>query len=264
MRTLIGHEQCREGQMTAAGICTLDGLVVRPVLSLFPGIGLLDHAFELEGFTVFRGPDILWGGDVRNFHAMPGVFDGLIGGPPCQAHSAASAIRGTRKVDLIPEFVRVFHEAKPKWVVMENVRGALGHEAIPADWQPVQLRDFDCGGETARVRFFWTWPTWTLSPAVRPGQAQHSVMATTWKRGSSDSQYVKDKGFLPGDLAVEEYARLQGAPEIGARLIEHGCGKRYAVHVLGNGVPVPMGRYMARAIADGMYSHNDRIEARHE
>jgi len=27
------------------------------VLSLFPGIGLLDRAFEEEGFTVVRGPD---------------------------------------------------------------------------------------------------------------------------------------------------------------------------------------------------------------
>lgn len=31
------------------------------ILSLFPGIGILDHAFELEGFTVVRGPDLLWG-----------------------------------------------------------------------------------------------------------------------------------------------------------------------------------------------------------
>jgi hypothetical protein len=31
------------------------------VLSLFPGIGLLDMAFEEEGFCVVRGPDLLWG-----------------------------------------------------------------------------------------------------------------------------------------------------------------------------------------------------------
>jgi len=29
------------------------------VLSLFPGIGLLDMAFEQEGFCVVRGPDML-------------------------------------------------------------------------------------------------------------------------------------------------------------------------------------------------------------
>lgn len=32
------------------------------VLSLFPGVGLLDMAFEEEGFCVVRGPDLLWGG----------------------------------------------------------------------------------------------------------------------------------------------------------------------------------------------------------
>ena len=35
------------------------------VLSLFPGIGLLDMAFELEGDTVYRGPDVIFGGDIR-------------------------------------------------------------------------------------------------------------------------------------------------------------------------------------------------------
>lgn len=54
------------------------------VLSLFPGIGLLDMAFCEEGFCVVRGPDLLWGGDIRKFHPPAGRFDGVIGGPPCQ------------------------------------------------------------------------------------------------------------------------------------------------------------------------------------
>jgi hypothetical protein len=45
---------------------------------------------------------------------------------------------------------------------------------------------------------------------------------------------------------VKEYARLQGAEEIGRRLEEHKASKAFAVHVLGNGVPIPMGRYIAR------------------
>lgn len=57
------------------------------VLSLFPGIGLLDMAFEEAGFCVVRGPDLLWGGDIRRFHPPAGRFDGVIGGPPCQAFS---------------------------------------------------------------------------------------------------------------------------------------------------------------------------------
>lgn len=35
------------------------------VLSLFPGIGLFDQAFAEQGFCVVRGPDLLWGGDVK-------------------------------------------------------------------------------------------------------------------------------------------------------------------------------------------------------
>jgi site-specific DNA-cytosine methylase len=57
------------------------------VLSLFPGIGLLDRAFEDAGFCVVRGPDLLWGGDVGRFHPPAGRFDGVIGGPPCQMFS---------------------------------------------------------------------------------------------------------------------------------------------------------------------------------
>lgn len=52
------------------------------ILSLFPGVGLFDYAFECEGFTVVRGPDVLWGGDIRRFTAPAGRFDGIIGGDP--------------------------------------------------------------------------------------------------------------------------------------------------------------------------------------
>lgn len=57
------------------------------ILSLFPGIGLLDMAFEEQGFCVVRGPDALWGGDIHTFYPPPGRFDGVIGGPPCQSFS---------------------------------------------------------------------------------------------------------------------------------------------------------------------------------
>lgn len=61
------------------------------VLSLFPGIGLLDMAFEAEGFCVVRGPDLLWGGDIKRFHPPAGRFDGVIGGPPCQLRSTCGS-----------------------------------------------------------------------------------------------------------------------------------------------------------------------------
>jgi DNA (cytosine-5)-methyltransferase 1 len=96
------------------------------VLSLFPGIGLFDMAFEREGFCVVRGPDVLWGGDIRAFNPPQGTFSGVIGGPPCQAFSAlAHLVRANghepRFGNLIPEFERCVAEAAPEWFVMENV-----------------------------------------------------------------------------------------------------------------------------------------------
>lgn len=225
------------------------------VLSLFPGAGLLDAAFEAEGFTIVRGPDLLWGGDIHTFHVPAGVFAGVIGGPPCQTFSTAGHLNAagkSSKLDLIPEFIRVVNEAQPSFVVMENVRGAMDHTLIPDDWNVAVLRDWDCGGLTSRTRAFWTWPMPMLAPPRRPGQPSHSVMASTYKRGRSDNPFVVAKSYLPGDLPIEEYARLQGADEIGRRLIEHKASKAFAVHCLGNGVPLAMGRYVARAVMAAM------------
>lgn len=217
------------------------------VLSLFPGIGLLDSAFEEQGFCVVRGPDLLWGGDVRNFHPPPGKFDGVIGGPPCQVHSKAGKILGTESEDMIPEFVRVVDEVRPRWLVMENVPQAI-EASIPPDWSCTRLRDYDCGGHTSRVRCFWSWPFMLMVPPNSGGQPQHSVMASTYKRGRSDSKYVLDKSFLPGDLPIEEYARLQGAERIGEVLRKFQAGRAFSVRVLGNGVPLAMGRVIAKAV----------------
>lgn len=95
-------------------------------LSLFPGIGLLDMAFELEGFCVVRGPDVIWGGDIRRFHPPVAKFDGIIGGPPCQTFSPLARLVRTNGHEpkfgnLIPEFERCVAEAQPDWFLMENV-----------------------------------------------------------------------------------------------------------------------------------------------
>lgn len=94
------------------------------VLSLFPGVGLFDRVFEDAGFCVVRGPDRLWGGDVRRFHPPSGIWDGVIGGPPCQDFSTARRADDPptgEGLELLREFARVVNEASPDWFVMENV-----------------------------------------------------------------------------------------------------------------------------------------------
>jgi DNA (cytosine-5)-methyltransferase 1 len=221
------------------------------VLSIFPGIGLLDQAFEEQGYAVVRGPDLIWGGDVRRFNPPAGKFSGVIGGPPCQVHSTASEIRGTEAVDLIPEFERIVAEADPDWFLMENVPGAPLPEIFGYQSKSLVLCDHWVGGLTMRRRRF-SFGTKDGRPfpveqlALQEPEPEHTVMATTWKRGNS--KYVTDKGFLRGDLPVEEYGRLQGAPEVAARLKQYHAGKPFIVHVLGNGVPLAMGRAVAKAV----------------
>jgi DNA (cytosine-5)-methyltransferase 1 len=128
------------------------------VLSLFPGIGLLDMAFEEEGFCVVRGPDLLWGGDVHSFHPPSGKFDGVIGGPPCQHWSRLRHIvehNGYQIApDLIPEFERCVAEARPEWLLMENVPDAPIPNVVGYGICERLIRDVWVGGETLRMRRF--------------------------------------------------------------------------------------------------------------
>ncbi|MBA7708032.1 hypothetical protein ES703_116919 [subsurface metagenome] len=213
------------------------------VLSIFPGIDLLGRAFEEEGYCIMRGPDMLWGGDIRNFHPATRMFDGIIGGAPCQSRSKMAHFKYISKLDLMPEFIRVVKEAGPRWVVMENVRGYRDHPDIPKDWFPVRLRDWDCGGQTNRVRLFWTYPgSLILSPPRRPGKAEFSVLASSWKNRGTKKQNRSQQT----SLTVKTAAALQGFPEMAVVL--KGLPRAYAVSLLGNGVPKAMGLHMARGI----------------
>lgn len=234
---------------------------VQLVLSLFPGADLLGRAFESEGYCVVRGPDILQGQDIRNFHVSPGRFDGIIGGPPCQAFSVASTFQGTKAIDLIGEFVRIVKEAQPQWAVMENIWGARKSPNIP-DWPVVRLCDFDCGGLTKRVRAFWFYGIEpAMKPVVKPGRrdAAYSVLATSWK----DRKWSKrDRDTLPQRLPCEA-AALQGFPGLADTIIDSlpaGMTPRskeiFAVHMLGNGVPLALGRYIARHVRKTLVGHD--------
>jgi hypothetical protein len=228
------------------------------VLSLFPGADLLGDAFSEVGFTVVRGPDALFGSDIKDFHAPSHRFDGIIGGPPCQVHSGA-AITGTDAVDLIPEYLRIVEEARPRWAVMENVVNARYAETAP-DWPSVLIRDWDCGGLTSRRRAFWFYgidvPT---SPSTREGQPEHSVLASSWNMHYDENAKVKTFGSKTrkAGLKWNDAGRLQGWPEKAERLAKHlekrvWCGKttvnQMVVHMFGNGVPRAMGLYVANHV----------------
>lgn len=230
------------------------------VLSLFPGIGLLDRAFEEEGFCLVRGPDLLWGGDVKRFHPPPGRFDGVIGGPPCQAHSRMANIvraKGLKtKPDLIPEFERCVREAQPAWFVMENVPAAP--EPRVAGYHVVaQLLNNRWLGEVQnRLRRFSfgfrerALPIRFDVAALESAHFEPAVMALGTRLvdvkvgGSGKLKRGRAAIRIPRSFAA--CLELQGLPpDFLSEAPFTMTGKRAAV---GNGVPLPMGRAVARAV----------------
>lgn len=232
------------------------------VLSLFPGIGLLDRAFEEEGFCVVRGPDVLWGGDVRRFHAPAGRFDGVIGGPPCQAFSRLRHIveaNGYKTApNLIPEFERIVTEAAPDWFIMENVEDAPLPIVKGYGLHPVMLRDVWVGGLTSRIRRFSfgtkdgrALPIETL--ALHSPEPARAVTCDTRQVPVAVGGSGKRKG-LGGALprsgkaeSIETMCELQGLPR---DFLNDKCGltTNAKKRAIGNGVPLPMGRAVARAV----------------
>jgi DNA (cytosine-5)-methyltransferase 1 len=225
------------------------------VLSLFPGIGLLDMAFEEEGFTVVRGPDLLWGGDIRSFHPPAGKFDGVIGGPPCQAFSAlkplADKSRGYPAPNLIPEFERVVGEARPDWFVMENVMGAPLPFVKGYLIRPAIVLDIAVGGETSRQRRFSFGILGNENRfvvdelALHRQDAEPAVIASNG--GPSSSR--KAGGAIRKSRGAKQFPaalKSQGLPDDFLALAPFtAAGKTQAI---GNGVPLPMGRAVAKAV----------------
>lgn len=226
------------------------------VLSLFPGIGLLDMAFEEQGFCVVRGPDLLWGGDIRRFHAPAGRFDGVIGGPPCQSFSTAAMGKQRSDRDMIPEFVRVVTEAQPAWWLMENVRAAYTPiiEGYLTDEVILNNRWLDAGDgigpEQSRTRKF-VFGTRSGAKLVIDSLAllqnpvwERCVLAAETEAGHPGKGSYAER---PTRRTVERQAELMGLPTnfFGDDSPFTMVGKG---HMLGNGVPLPMGRAIARAV----------------
>lgn len=235
------------------------------VLSLFPGIGLLDMAFEAEGFCVVRGPDLLWGGDIRSFDPPAGRFDGVIGGPPCQHWSRLRHIVKANGYevapDLIPEFERCVAAAAPGWFLMEEVPEAP--PPVVAGYLVDQhlVRDVWCGGETSRLRRF--------SFGSRDGRR---LVVETMALHRADPERAVTGGGRDVPVAIGGSGKRKPGVT-GGRLPKQGTARPMAEtlaaqglqpdffgpeppftvlamrQMIGNGVPLALGRAVAAAVA---------------
>ena len=240
------------------------------VLSLFPGLGLLDVGFIEEGWTVVRGPDIVYGKlhDIRDFHPPAGVFRGVIGGPPCQAHSRLAAIVrhrwGRIADDLIPEFIRCVREAAPEWFLMENVPNAPNPNLPEYTVHSFLMNNrwLADGTPQNRLRRFWfgvrgkqriDLRRWIDYTPLEPAEFERAVLAN----GQLRKGRLNKKMNVSSDL-VRKSLRLQGLPEDfldGVPLTV--AGKQ---RLIGNAVPLPMSRAVAKAISCFMVARNEECE----
>jgi len=214
----------------------------RLVLSLFPGIDLFGRGFELEGFCIVRGPDTLWGGDVRRFHAPEGRFEGIIGGSPCQDFSRARRTPPTGEgVELLGEFLRIVGEAAPDWFLLENVPSVPTIKHAAYRMQRLDVRGSEVGIAQRRLRHFQFGSRLGLSLCFpRPRLDK-----------GNETTAMASEGRRKGRRSWEKFCELQGLPP-DFDLPGFTIAEKYKA--VGNGVPVPMARRLAGAIRDGLRS----------
>ncbi len=216
-------------------------------LSVFSGIDLLGMAFEAEGFCVVSAGDLVFGRDVRRFRPPPGVFAGVIGGPPCQDFSAAR--RGAPIFDgygaaMLAEFVRVVSDAAPEWFLMENV-ARVPDICVPGyRMQRIDLDARECGSQQRRLRHF-QWGSrsglvLTVTRQAMTGPAKPTCLASDGRRKGDWAEFCERQG-LPSGFDLPSFIKE---------------GKWRAV---GNGVPLPMGRAMAQAVKAARPWHSVRL-----
>ena len=116
------------------------------ILSLFSGIGGFDLAFRNKGHTIIGACEIdKYARSVYSRH-FPGVkiyqdatkinpedledFDCLCAGFPCQAFSIAGKRLGFEESrgTLFFEIIRITKQKRPKFLLLENVKGLLSHD----------------------------------------------------------------------------------------------------------------------------------------
>lgn len=206
------------------------------VLSLFPGIDLLGRGFEAEGFCVVRGPDLIFGGDIRTFHVPAGCFDGVIGGPPCQDFSKRRRTAPTGYgIEMLCEFTRIVTEAQPVWFLMENVPTVPSLQVDGYTIQRFDLNASECGLRQNRPRHF------------QYGDRRGHVIIVERASHVTDTEpcCMASEGKRSNRRSWADFCELQGLPRDFAL---PGMTQAGAYSAVGNGVPVPMARVIARAV----------------
>lgn len=99
-------------------------------------------------------------GDVRCISDTPSHIDLLLAGSPCQGFSFAGKQLNfdDPRSALFFEFVRILHEAKPKYFLLENVNMKQEYQDVISSYlgvKPVRINSSDFSAQD-RIRLYWT------------------------------------------------------------------------------------------------------------
>ena len=209
------------------------------ILSLFPGIDLLGRGFEAEGFCVVRGPDLLFGQDVRGFHVPAGKFEGVIGGSPCQDFSGERRTAPTGNGEaMLKEFARLVREAAPDWWLLENVPRVPDVAVVGYTVQRIHISAREAGVRQLRWRCFQFGHRDAAPLVIRRRVTPADVTAPACLAVEGSRKERRD---------WSTFCTLQGLPP---DFELPGWSRALKYRVVGNGVPIPLGRMIARAIRD--------------
>ena len=108
------------------GFCENDPFCQKKLSELFPGVPIYHEIKKFKG---------------NQF----GTINIVTGGEPCQPHSLAGKRKG-KKDDryLWPEMFRVIQEAKPNWVINENVVGSVSNGIVDCKCDDLESEGYAC------------------------------------------------------------------------------------------------------------------------
>lgn len=212
------------------------------VLSLFPGIDMLGRGFEEEGYCVVRGPDLIFGGDIRSFTVPAGRFDGVIGGSPCPDFSRARRSEPTGiGLEMLAHYQRIVSESSCRWWLLENVPSCPSIHLPGYSHQRIDIDARDVGLRQRRLRHF---------QFGHIGCGYLSIDRPSVRGLDGEPTCLASEGNMLQRRTWPEFCELQGLPA-DFELPAFTQSARY--RAVGNGVPIPMARLLARAVAQPVF-----------
>lgn len=225
-------------------------------LSLFTGIGGIDLAAEWAGFQTVgqveidafcnrvlekHWPDVPRWRDIREFtgHTI-GAVDLISGGFPCQPWSHIGGRAGTDDHrHLWPEMLRVIREARPPWVLGENVSGFIGMglddaacalESLGYAVEPLVLPAAAVGADHIRERVFLL----AHAPQLQL-QHQSPAGADAARRAGAGDATARSALLAEAHSQTRVHAGWTVEPRVG-RVVDGFPGRMDQLRALGNAV----------------------------